>query len=66
MQSIDSKAVKIALGVPIHTNTIKCYKEAKILPIHVQRKLAAAKYVVRSLSVINFVKDDIFVDSETD
>ena len=66
VQSIDSKAIKIALGVPIHTNTIKCYHAANILPIHDQRKLAASKYVIRSLSVINSVKDDIFIDSEID
>ena len=66
LQSIDSRALKMAIGVPVHTNTLKCYKEIGILPLCDQRKLATAKYAVRSLSVPNSVRDELLIDSERD
>ena len=65
MQSIDSKAVKLAIGVPVHTNTIKSYEEAGMIFISEQRKLAFSKFVIRSLAVINSVREDFlfFLDS---
>ena len=66
LQSIDSKALKVALGVPVHTNTLKTYKEANLLSLDDQRKLAAAKYVTRSLSVCNSVTNEIFLDCKKD
>ena len=66
LQSLDSKAVKLALGVPVHANTLNTYKEAGLLPLCEQRKLAVSKYVVRSLAVTNFVRDEIFMNQEND
>ena len=55
MQSIDSKAIKLAIGVPVHTNTNKSYAEAGMISLSEQRKLAVSKYVIGSLAVINLV-----------
>ena len=65
LQSVDSKALKIALGVPFHANTLKCYNETKILPLDKQRELAVSKYVVRSLSVENSNHDEVQMDCDT-
>ena len=35
LQSIDSKAIKVAIGVPVHTNTIKAYTEAGMIYIYI-------------------------------
>ena len=56
-QSIDNKAIKLAIGVPVHTNTSKSYAEAGMISVSEQRKLAISKYVIRSLAVINSVTD---------
>ena len=47
LQSIDSKAIKLAIGVSVHTN--KPYTEAGMISLSEQRKLAVSKYVIRSL-----------------
>ena len=65
LQSIDSKAIKLAIGVPVHTNTNKSYAEAGI-SLSEQRKLAVSKYVIRSLAVINSVTAEIVIDSNKD
>ena len=65
-QSIDSKAIKLAIGVPVHTNTIKSYTEAGMISLSEQRKLAISKYVIRSLAVINSVTEEFFIDSNKD
>ena len=66
LQSIDSKAVKLAIGVPVHTNTIKTYTEAGMISLSEQHKLAVSEYVIRSLSVTNSVTEEIFIDSNRD
>ena len=66
LQSVDSKAIKLALGVPVHTNTMKSYKESNVLPLTDQRELAVTKYVIRALAVKNSVKDELLYTSETD
>ena len=66
LQSIDSKAIKLAIGVPVHTNTSKSYAEAGMISLTEQRKLAISKYVIRSLAVIDSVTEDIFIDSNKD
>ena len=66
LQSIDSKAIKLAIGVPVHTNTSKSYAEAGMISLSEQRKLAISKYVIRSLAVINSVTEEIFIDSNKD
>ena len=66
LQNIDSKAIKLAIGVPVHTNTSKSYTEAGMISLSDQRKLAISKYVIRSLAVINSVTEEIFIDSNKD
>ena len=66
LQSLDSKAIKIALGVPAHANIDNTYKEAHLLSLSDQRKLAVSKYVIRSLSVPNSVKDEMLMSQDTD
>ena len=60
LQSIDSKAIKLAIGVPVHTNTSKSYTEAGMISLSEQRKLAISKYVIRSLAVINSVTRNFY------
>ena len=66
LQSIDSNAIKLAIGVPVQTNTKKSYAEAGMISLSEQRKLAVSKYVIRSLAIINSVTEDIFIDSNKD
>ena len=68
LQSIDSKAIKLAIGVPVHTSTSKFYTEAGMISLSEQHKLAISKYVIRSLAVINSVTEDFFffIDSNKD
>jgi len=63
LTSLDCRAIKLAIGVPIHASTAKSYKEAGILPLCDQRKLAVSKYVVRSLSVPNSVSEELFFNA---
>ena len=63
LQSIDSKAIKLAIGVPVHTNTSTLYTEAGMIYLSEQCKLVISKYVIRSLAVINSVTEEIFIDS---
>ena len=63
MQSIDSKAAKLAIGVPVHTNTIKSYEEAGMISLSEQHKLAVLQFVIRSLAVINSATEEFFLDS---
>ena len=64
LQSIDSKAIKLAIGVPVHTNTSKSYADAGMIPLSTQHKLVISKYVIRSLAVINSVREEIFIHSK--
>ena len=50
LQSIDSKAIKLAIGVPVHTNTSKSYAEAGI-SLSEQRKLAIPSLIGHPASV---------------
>ena len=42
-QSIDSKAIKLAIGVPVQTNTSKYYAEAVKISLSEQCKLVISK-----------------------
>ena len=57
LQSIDSKAIKLAIGVPVHTYANKSYAEAGMISLTEQRKLAVSKYAIRCLAVINSVTE---------
>ena len=65
LQSIDSRGIKLALGLPISTNTLKCYKEVNLLSLDEQRKLATSNYFIRSQQVENSVTSEICIDSDT-
>ena len=43
LQGLDSKAIKLALGIPESSNTLGAYRKAGILPLDEIRKLTAAK-----------------------
>ena len=64
LQSIDSRGIKIALGIPISTSTQKCYNEMNILSLNEQRQLATTNYILRSQQIENSVSDDLFIDSD--
>ena len=64
LQSIDSRGIKIALGIPIPTNTQKCYDEINILSLNEQRHLATTNYFLRSQQIENSVTKDLFIDSD--
>jgi ribonuclease HI len=64
LQSIDSHSIKIGLGVPVHSNTIKVYKEAGVLSLSEFRKLSVAKYIVRGSSTPNSAEDGILLNAE--
>jgi hypothetical protein len=64
LQSIYSRSIKIGLGVPIHSNTIKVYKEAGVLSLSEFRKLSVAKYMVQGLSTPNSAEDGILLNTE--
>ena len=66
LKKLQSKAIKLAISVPVHTNTSKFYAEAGIISLSEQRKLAISKYVIRSLAVINSVTEELFTDSNKD
>ena len=57
LQGIDGKAIKLAIGVPLDTNTSKSYAEAGIISLSEQRELTISKHVIRSLAVINSVTE---------
>ena len=66
IRSLDSKAIKLALGVPVHTNTLNAYKFANVLPIEDYRKLCCSKYIVRLNNIFKNVPDDILIRSDVD
>ena len=49
LQSLDSKAIKLALGIPVHATILGAYREAGIFPLDEMRKLAAAAYIRNSI-----------------
>ena len=50
VQSLDSKAIKLALGIKLHSSTFGACREAGILPPDEIQKLAAAKYIISGSS----------------
>ena len=66
LESIDCKAYKLALGLPYHTSNIKSYREAGVLPLDQYRELAASKFVVRTFSTENYIKEELMLKSDCD
>ena len=50
LQSIDSEAIKLAVGVPVPTNTSKSYAEAGMISLSEQGKLAISICYQKSCS----------------
>ena len=66
LQSIDSKAYKLALGIPIHTQTNAVYQSIGILSLNEHRKLASSKYIIKANLNNTFIKEEIKIRSDTD
>ena len=66
LQSIDSRAIKIALGIPVHSNTFKTYQISGILPLDQQRKLATSNYLLKYLALpISEDKEKVLISSNS-
>jgi ribonuclease HI len=66
LQSIDSKSLKLALGLPLHTSTMRTYYEANVMPLDDYRELMAAKYIVRSSASDNDMDIELNIRSDID
>ena len=66
LQSLDCKAIKISLGVPVHASNKEVYKTSGILPLNEYRTLAASKFVIKSCARENFIQNEINIRSDID
>ena len=65
LQSLDSKAIKLALEIPVHATTLGTCREADIIPLdETSKSTAAAKYVIRGCSVIKHTNAEVELRSE--
>ena len=66
LQSLDSKAIKLALGIPVHATTLGTYRKAGILPLDETPKLvaAAAKYIITVCPVVKHTNAEVELRSE--
>ena len=53
LRSTDSKAIKLAIGVPVHKNTNKSYAEAGMMSLSEQRKLAVQNMSLEALQSLS-------------
>ena len=65
LQSLDSKAIELALEIPVNANTLGAHREAGILPPDEIHKLAAAKYIIRNSTVANHTNTEAEMRSDT-
>nr|KAG5685397.1 hypothetical protein BaRGS_003667 [Batillaria attramentaria] len=66
LTSVDARAVKLALGLPIHCSSNAAYAEAELLPLPNLRQLAVAKVLTRSFAVTNTSTKSILLDQQKD
>ena len=66
LQSIDSKAYKLALGVPTHAWVLGTYRESGVLPLDEQRKASAANLVTKNDAYETFTKNEVKFTLEKD
>lgn len=66
LTSLDTRGIKIALGLPVHCSHSAAYSEASILPLDNTRQLAVSKLLVRSYSVPNSSQPSISRDFSYD
>ena len=64
LQSLDSKAIKLALEIPVHATTLGTYREETIPLDETSKSAAAAKYVIRGCSVIKHTNAEVELRSE--
>ena len=53
LRSTDSKAIKLAIGVPVHENTNKSYAEAGMMSLSEQSKLAVQNMSLEALQSLS-------------
>lgn len=66
LTSLDSRAIKLSLGLPVHCETEAAYAEAEVLPLDEQRQLSVAKFLPRSFTVDNSSTEVIARDASYD
>ena len=64
IESLDARALKIALGVPIHTSNKKVYNATNILPLDDFRKQSCAKYIARANKSDSFNLTELSLKSD--
>ena len=64
VQSLDSKAIKLALGIKLHSSTLGSCRQTGILPLDEIRKLAAVKYVIKGSSVAYHTNTEVKLRSD--
>ena len=64
LQSLDSRAIKLSLGLPVHTKTLETYKFAGLLSLDEWREMNCAKYIIRSQTVENNNREEINIRSD--
>ena len=66
IESIDCKAYKLALGLPSHASNIETYRESGVLPLDKYRELATSKFLVRTYTHENYIRDELNFKSDSD
>ena len=66
LQSIESKAYKLAIGVPVHTSTNLLYQTIGILPLEEYRKLSSSKFLIKMNSQESYIENEIKIRSDQD
>ena len=66
LTSIDTRSIKIALGLPVSCSNAAAYAEAKIIPLEDNRRLANAKLIARAFSTPNSSQVSVLSDKTRD
>ena len=66
LQSIECKALKLALGLPVHASSIHTYYEAQMLPLDDYRKLSCSKFVIKNNINNTNIKSEVKMKSHVD
>ena len=61
LQNLESKSVKLVLGIPLYPSIVSSYIEGGTVPLGEFRKLALATYFVRASSVESFTDEELDV-----
>ena len=66
LQSIDCRAYKLALGLPVHASSLKTYSASGVLPLEDYRRVACSKFILRSMTVKNDLDSELNLMSDQD